>query len=94
MTLDYLFKTNSQILQLNIGTGIGTSVLELLKCFEKVNKIKIPYIFTERREGDNGIVIANNEKVIKILKWRPKRTIEEMCLDGWRWQLKNPNGYE
>ena len=64
-----------------------------LKCFEKVNKIKIPYIFTERREGDNGIVVANNEKVIKVLKWRPKRTIEEMCQDGWKWQFNNPKGY-
>ena len=93
LALDYLFKTNTQILHLNIGTGKGTSVLELLKCFEKVNKIKIPYIFTERREGDNGIVVANNEKVIKVLKWRPKRTIEEMCQDGWKWQFNNPKGY-
>ncbi len=92
-TLDYLLKNKPVLLNLNLGTGIGSSVLDLINSFECVNKIKIPYKFVNRRDGDLPSVVANNFKAIKILKWTPKRNLELMCKDGWRWQIMNPSGY-
>ena len=92
-TLEYLQNNNPQILNLNLGTGIGTSVLELIKSFEKVNKIKVSYEITSPRKGDAACVVANNSLAKKILKWAPKRSIEDACLDGWKWRSKNKNGF-
>ena len=91
--LQYLEKENSKIINLNIGTGKGTSVLELVKAFEKINKVIIPYTFVNRRNGDAPFVVADNSAALKLLDWEPKKTIEEMCKDGWLWQCKNPDGY-
>ena len=91
--LDYLLKEKPQFLTINLGTGIGTSVLELIRCFEKVNNIEIPFSFDNRRVGDNAFVVADNSLAKKILNWNPKRNIDDICRDGWNWQLKNPNGY-
>ena len=93
--LNYLksFISKSSYKEINLGTGKGTSVLELLKIFEKVNNKKIEYIFSERRIGDKDIVYANCEQAKKILNWESKRDIAQMCKDGWNWQFKNPNGY-
>lgn len=93
-TLEYLLKENPQIIKLNVGTGLGTSVLELVEKFIKVNKIDVPYKFCSRRKGDVPTIIANNEKIISLLNWRPKKNLDDMCRDGWRWQIMNPNGYE
>ena len=87
--LQYLCKEKNKIINLNIGTGKGTSVLELVKKFEKTNQVTIPYIFTERRIGDAGFVVADNSRASEILDWQPKKTIEEMCKDGWTWRCKN-----
>ena len=92
-TLEYLMSNMPQIINLNLGNGVGISVLELINKFEEVNKIKIPYVFTNRRPGDVGIVIADNSYALSLLNWSPRRTLEEMCKDGWNWQRKNPNGY-
>ena len=92
-TLEYLMSNMPQIINLNLGNGVGISVLELINKFEEVNKIKIPYVFTNRRPGDVGIVIADNSYALSLLNWSPRRTLEEMCEDGWNWQRKNPNGY-
>ena len=91
--LDFLLGSKAQIINLNLGTGKGTSVLELIKCFEAVNNIKIPYNIVARREGDIGTVIADNSLALSSLNWSPKRSLEEMCLDGWKWQKLNPKGY-
>ena len=88
-----MLQSHSQVVNLNLGTGKGTSVLELIKTFENVNKLKIPFVFTARRKGDYGKVVANNSLAIKLLDWVPFRNIEDMCIDGWNWQLKNPKGY-
>ena len=93
LTLDYLLKGIPQYLTLNLGTGIGTSVLKLINTFEKVNKVEVPFSFDERRPGDNEFVVADNSLAKSILNWMPKRNINDMCRDGWNWQLKNPNGY-
>ena len=92
--LENLLVSKPKMINLNLGTGISTSVLDLINCFEGVNKIKIPYSFTKRREGDVAKVVANNSLALDYLKWSPKRGLQEMCLDGWRWQEMNPNGYE
>ena len=91
--LNFLIKNKSQLINLNIGTGRGHTVLDLIKTFEKVNNIKVPYIFSNRREGDVCKLVANNEKAIRTLDWNPTKSLKEMCRDGWNWKLKNPNGY-
>lgn len=73
----------------NLGIGKGCSVLELIHTFQKVNKLKIPYYFSQRRPGDVDEVIADPSKAISILKFNPKRSIEEMCYDAWNFALKN-----
>ena len=93
ITLDFLEKNEPQYIKINIGTGKGTSVLQLINIFEKVNKIKIPYYFSERRNGDYGIVYADNTLAKELLNWEPVKSVEEMCIDGWNWQLKNPHGF-
>ena len=91
--LEYLFKNSPEVLNLNIGTGVGTSVLELVKTFIKVNQIDIPFVFTNRRKGDVKMVVADNKLAMRKLNWSPTRNITDMCLDGWRWQKNNPNGF-
>ena len=94
LTLEFLERNKPQYVEMNIGTGKGTSVLELLEIFQKVNQIKIPYIFSSRRKGDSGIVYADNSLAKKLLNWEPTKSVEEMCRDGWNWQLNNPNGFK
>ena len=91
--LNYLSNENPQYLILNLGTGRGTSVLELIKTFQRVNNVNIPYKFDSRRQGDNAFVVADISKAKLILNWEPKASIEDICRNGWNWQLKNPNGY-
>ena len=78
---------------INLGTGKGTSVLELIKTFEKTNGIKIKYKFVDRRKGDTAILIADNTFAAKKLNWEPKRNLSDMCKDGYNWISQNPNGY-
>ncbi|CAK9229928.1 unnamed protein product [Sphagnum troendelagicum] len=77
----------------NLGTGRGTSVLEMVAAFEKASGKKIPLRFTHRRQGDCSEVYAATEKAEKELGWRAKFGIEEMCRDQWNWASKNPYGY-
>jgi len=79
---------------INLGTGHGYSVLEIIKTFEKVNGIKIPYKIEARRAGDIAECYADASKAKKLLGWTAAREIDDMCRDGWRWQKNNPNGYE
>lgn len=78
----------------NLGTGTGYSVLEMLAAFEKAAAVKIPYKIVARRPGDVAICYADPSKAKKELDWTAARGIEEMCQDSWRWQKKNPNGYD
>ena len=73
----------------NLGTGVGYSVLELVKTFEKVTGRKIPYKIVKRREGDLASSYANIEKAKSELDWRPEKTLEDMCLDSWNYINKN-----
>lgn len=91
--LEYLLDNESILTNLNIGTGKGTSVLELINTFINVNDCKVPYTFCNRRLGDVPVSVANNELAIKTLNWHPKRSLEDICRDGWKWQMLNPQGY-
>ncbi len=79
--------------EINLGTGNGTSVLQLRDAFAKASGIDVPYVIDPRRPGDLDEVYANADKALKLLGWKAERNIEEMCEDSWRWQKNNPNGY-
>lgn len=77
----------------NLGTGQGTSVLELIHTFEKVCGKTIPYTIEDRREGDIVSMFANTELAERELNWKTRYNLEQMCEDFWRWQTMNPDGY-
>ena len=91
--MENLHANRSKYLNLNIGTGIGTSVLELVKIFEKVNNVKVPYVFAKRRAGDVGYLVADNSFLKSEFNVNPKFSIEDMCRDGWKWKTLNPSGF-
>ena len=78
----------------NLGTGNGTSVLELVRAFEEANGVKVPYKIVEPRAGDIANCYANAQKAYDILGWKAEKDVRLMCEDTWRWQKNNPNGYE
>ena len=78
----------------NLGTGVGYSVLDIVKNFEEANDIKIPYVIKPRRPGDIATCYADATKAKEELGWESQYGIREMCADSWRWQKNNPNGYE
>lgn len=78
----------------NLGTGVGYSVLEIIKSFEKACGKKIPYKIAPRRAGDIDMCYADPLKAKEELGWEAARGIDKMCEDAWRWQVQNPNGYE
>ena len=77
----------------NIGTGVGYSVLDMIKAFEKASGKKVPYKIVARRVGDIASCFANSLLAKEVLDWSAFKTIEDMCIDSWRWQSNNPNGY-
>ena len=78
----------------NLGTGKGCSVLEMVDAFAEAAGKKIPYKIVGRRPGDIASCHADPSKAEKELSWKATRGINEMCVDTWRWQTSNPNGYE
>ncbi|MFZ5809592.1 MAG: UDP-glucose 4-epimerase GalE [Chloroflexota bacterium] len=78
----------------NLGTGRGYSVLEVVRAFERACGKPIPYQVVERRPGDAAVSFADPSRAQAELGWRAERDLEAMCLDSWRWQSLNPNGYE
>ena len=78
----------------NLGTGQGYSVLEMVRSFECVSGVTIPYAVSERRPGDIAACYADPSFAEEEIDWRPSRSLDDMCADGWRWQQMNPNGYE
>ena len=78
----------------NLGTGTGYSVLDLVNAFEKVNGVKVPYVITDRRPGDIGTCYSNPAKAKTLLGWEAQLGLEDMCRDTWRWQSQNPDGYK
>ena len=94
MALDHLFERQTpDPLVLNIGTGRGLSVLDVMHGFERATGVTIPFEFVERRSGDVPRSEACPQKAQTVLGWSARRTLEEMCRDGWAWQQANPMGY-
>lgn len=78
----------------NLGTGKGYSVLDIVKNFEAATGMKVPCVIKDRRPGDIATCYCDPGKAAKELDWKAENGIKEMCEDSWRWQKKNPNGYE
>jgi UDP-glucose 4-epimerase len=78
----------------NLGTGNGTSVLELVQAFQQATGQPIPYEISARRPGDIATCFADSSKAERELNWKAVRGIVEMCRDSWKWQKENPNGYK
>lgn len=87
-------RVTSGIEAYNLGTGVGYSVLEVVRSFTKATGKEIPYVITERRPGDIAECYADPSKAHRELGWKAEKTLEEMCRDSWRWQKNNPHGYE
>lgn len=97
--LDYLFKQDSSIGSnnfkvFNLGAGKGYSVLEVIKTFEEINNVKIPFEITGRREGDAGEVYADANLALRELGWSAKYSLVDMCRDTYRWQRTYPDGFK
>ena len=90
--INYIF-TNPGLDVINLGTGVGYSVLDMVKAFSKACGKEIPYEIKPRRAGDIDMCYADPSKALKVLGWKAERGLDEMCEDSWRWQSQNPNGY-
>ena len=78
----------------NLGTGEGSSVLEVILAFRRASNQSIPYTSKPRREGDIAKFSANPSKANDVLAWRADRTLDAMCADVWRWRSKHANGFD
>ena len=83
--LKFLEKNKPELICLNIGTGSGFSVLEIIKTYIRCNKVSLPYKFVERRPGDYPYVVADNSLALDLLDWSPSKTLEDICLDSYRY---------
>lgn len=91
--VEFALKGEGGFTAINLGTGRGTSVLQLIAAFERVSGRQIPYEIMPRRAGDIASAWADPDLAYQLLGWKALRTIEQMCSDGWRWQSQNPQGY-
>ena len=78
---------------INLGTGQGYTVMEMIHALENASGKTIPYRITNRRPGDIAVCYADTSLAQKLLGWRARRTLADMCTDAWRWQSRNPQGY-
>ena len=90
--LDYLMDTGRP-LTVNLGTGRGVSVLELVRAFERASGRPVPFEMVSRRSGDVAEVYADPTLARRLLGWRAELDLDDMCRDAWRWQSRNPDGY-
>ena len=91
--INYIF-SNPGLEVINLGTGVGYSVLDMVKAFGKACGKEIPYEIKPRRAGDIAMCYADPAKAARVLGWKAEKGLDEMCADTWRWQSQNPNGYE
>ena len=91
--INYIF-SNPVLDVINLGTGVGYSVLDMVKAFSKACGKEIPYEIKPRRAGDIAMCYADPAKAARVLGWKAEKGLDEMCADSWRWQSQNPNGYE
>jgi UDP-glucose 4-epimerase len=90
--LEYLQAT-ADCLTVNLGTGTGYSVLDMVAAFAQASGQPVPYHVAPRRPGDVAACYADPSKALTVLGWRAERDLQTMCQDSWRWQSQNPNGY-
>lgn len=91
--LHQLLNNGPQCLRVNLGTGQGHSVLEVIQAFNAVSGISIPWLMAERRPGDAAVSVADIQVAQKVLGWTASRSLEDMCRDSWAWLCANPSGY-
>ena len=91
--LQMLLAEGEQLITLNLGSGKGHSVLEVIQAFETTIGRSIPYTVVDRRLGDAAVTVANPSLAAERLGWRTRRNLQEMCRDGWAWQQANPQGF-
>jgi len=89
---DYANKTTGCEI-INLGTGVGYSVLDIVKAFNKANDLDLPYVIGPRRPGDVDACFADPRKAKELLGWEATKSLEDMCRDAWNWQRNNPKGY-
>ena len=87
-------KESTEMMTVNLGTGEGYSVLQMIAAFEAVNNVKVPHKITQRRDGDVATCYADTSYAKELLNWEASLGLEDMCRDSWNWQLKNPSGYQ
>lgn len=92
--VDNILEGNKGVQVFNLGTGVGYSVLDIVKAFNKAYGKELPYKIAPRRAGDIATCYSDPTKAKDVLGWTAKRGIEEMCEDSWRWQSNNPNGFD
>ena len=90
--MEYLARTR-RCITVNLGTGSGVSVLELVRAFERASGRSIPHEIVGRRDGDVAEVYADPTLAEQLLGWRAELDVDAMCRDAWRWQRQNPDGY-
>jgi UDP-glucose 4-epimerase len=83
----------AECLAINLGTGVGYSVLDMVRAFEQASSQAVPYQVGPRREGDIAACYADPAQALALLGWQAERGLQTMCADAWRWQSGNPNGY-
>ncbi|MCD6292474.1 MAG: UDP-glucose 4-epimerase GalE [Deltaproteobacteria bacterium] len=88
-----IIEKNPGLLCCNLGTGIGYSVLEVVEALSRASGVEIPYTIVPRRAGDIATCYADPSFALKKLNWRAQRNLQTMCVDAWRWQSQNPEGY-
>ncbi|WP_114993581.1 UDP-glucose 4-epimerase GalE [Synechococcus sp. UW179A] len=91
--LDCLLAEPTQLLTLNLGSGQGASVLEVVHAFERASGRQVPYDLVARRDGDAAITVADPALALQRLGWQTQRDLDDICRDGWAWQSANPAGY-
>ena len=87
------FADHKGVSTINLGTGIGYSVLDLVHNFQSANDVEIPYVMVDRRPGDVGTCYSDASLAKKVLDWTAEKNLEDMCRDSWKWQKNNPQGY-
>ncbi|WP_371820103.1 GDP-mannose 4,6-dehydratase [Verticiella alkaliphila] len=92
--MDYVTHQPPGFQAMNLGTGRGTSVLELVQAFEQASGVKVPVKVAPRRAGDVASMWADPSLAHRVLRWKAERSLTAMCEDGWRWQVRNPEGFQ
>ena len=91
--LDYLLQSDPSCINLNLGSGDGTSIKNLVEIYEKVNSCEIPCKYVDRRIGDSAVLVADISKALSILNWIPQRNLEDICKDAYNFELLRLNSH-